>query len=494
MSAEAKLSDKILDSLPASVIILDEKKQVRLANKSAKKILKYFACKTDNLTLENIFPALKEDLTLKKAKGGLILNLAGEDYIVFLGNIEHQDFPGWTTATLFRLSDFEPINKELIIAKKELEQIINCSYDEIFVTDGDGNVIRLSAGTCKMLYGEEPENIIGRNVKDLEAEGYYRPSLYDRVTEEKQRVTAIQNYRTGQKFIVTANPLFDENNNIIRIIANSRNITEFIDLGDQIQESELRVKQFCNKLVKLKQEAQLIEDLIVESPNMQSVIDTARRVAHFDSTVLLLGESGVGKDLVAKLIHSLSLRADEPFQKINCGAIPDNLLESELFGYAPGAFTGALKEGRMGLIEAAQGGTLYLDEIGEMPYFLQVKLLQAIEEKVVTRVGSSKLKEVDIRIIAATHKNLKEMAAQKQFREDLYYRLNVISLHLPPLRERPEDLKAFCNLFMERFNNNFNTAKKISPAVMDAFLSYAWPGNVRELENLIERFLVMGDE
>jgi PAS domain S-box-containing protein len=392
------------------------------------------------------------------------------------------------------LEELEPVYSELIVTKKELEEIFDSSYDEIFTTDRDGTALRVSAEACERLYGVKADKIIGRNVLDLEAEGYFYPSAYLEVMREKKRVTLLQHNKMGQKTIVTANPIFNAEGNVIRLVTNSRDITELVNLREQLQETELKMQQYYKELMLFKQGTKSIENIIVDSPNMLQVMNVARKVAKYDSTILLLGESGVGKDLVAKYIHHFSRRSDRPFVKINCGAIPENLLESELFGYEGGAFTGARKEGKKGLIEEAEGGTLFLDEIAELPYHLQVKLLTVIEERIIVSIGASKPKTVDTRIIAATNRDINQMVKKGSFREDLFYRLNVISLHIPPLRERPSDIKRLCDFFVGRFNKQFSMEKSISQEVIKAFLAFTWPGNVRQLENFIEHFLVMADE
>ncbi|BAE86541.1 hypothetical protein DSY4752 [Desulfitobacterium hafniense Y51] len=209
-----------------------------------------------------------------------------------------------------------------------------------------------------------------------------------------------------------------------------------------------------------------------------------------DSTVLILGESGVGKELIAQLIHRASHRSEKPFIKINCGAIPANLLESEFFGYEAGSFTGALKEGKKGLFELADGGTLFLDEVGELPLEHQVKVLRAIQEKEILRVGGKKTIKLDIRIIAATNRDLEAMIREKAFREDLYYRLNVVPMTIPPLRQRKEDVIPIALELLARYNTAYGYQKWIHPEVMDCLLNYDWPGNIRELENTIERLVV----
>jgi two-component system response regulator AtoC len=233
------------------------------------------------------------------------------------------------------------------------------------------------------------------------------------------------------------------------------------------------------------------EQVIGRSPSFRELIATAARVAAYPTTVLLTGESGTGKEAVARAIHGSSPRAEAPFVAINCGAIPENLLESELFGHEKGAFTGAERP-REGLFTEANGGTLLLDEIGELPQSLQVKLLRALQERRIRPVGGSREREIDVRVIAATARDLIEEVATHRFREDLYYRINVVHLHIPPLRTRRDDIPLLANHFLGRHSERLGiVAEPLSPAVMALLVRYAWPGNVRELENVLERALVL---
>jgi two-component system NtrC family response regulator len=233
------------------------------------------------------------------------------------------------------------------------------------------------------------------------------------------------------------------------------------------------------------------ESIIGKSKNLLSTLDNASRAAQADSTVLVRGETGTGKELLAKAIHFNSPRRDRPFIVINCGAIPKELLESELFGHTKGSFTGALAN-KQGKIEMADQGSLFLDEIGEMPLDLQVKLLRLIQEREIERIGAAAPTKVNVRIIAATHRNLQAMVEDGTFREDLYYRLNVIPLTIPPLRERPDDIPELVAIFFERFKTRFNrTGLRLPPVVLSYFSAHRWPGNVRELENVMERLVVL---
>lgn len=238
-----------------------------------------------------------------------------------------------------------------------------------------------------------------------------------------------------------------------------------------------------------------INDIIGSSKAVLELKDRIKKIADIQSTVLITGESGTGKELIARSIHSCSKRSNKPFIAINCGAIPDSLLESELFGYVKGAFSGASSEGRVGKFELANGGVIFLDEIGEMPFYLQVKLLRVLQDKAIIRIGSNKLIKLDIRIIAATNIDLKQKIKEKKFREDLYYRLNVIPLRVPPLRERENDIFLIMNVLIDKYNRIFNkNVHSLDENVKRIMKNYMWPGNIRELENAVEFMINMSDE
>ena len=234
--------------------------------------------------------------------------------------------------------------------------------------------------------------------------------------------------------------------------------------------------------------------IIARGPEMREIISIAKRIAPFNTTVLITGETGTGKDVVANLLHQFSTRCDKPFIKINCSAISENLFESELFGYERGSFTGALKEGRAGYFEAANHGTLFLDEIGDMPLSSQVKLLRVLQSKEVVRIGSSKAVPVDVRVILATNRNLRVMVRKGTFREDLYYRINIINLYIPPLRERRSSIRPLAESFLQRYGEKYGVRKRLSQNALELLLSYDWPGNIREMENMIQRLLLCSGE
>ncbi|MEW5911098.1 MAG: sigma 54-interacting transcriptional regulator [Thermodesulfobacteriota bacterium] len=270
-------------------------------------------------------------------------------------------------------------------------------------------------------------------------------------------------------------------------------IGQFVQLNRQVEQREDLLRR-RNKQLKDEISDRYNGFFIVgQSPAMLNLQAMLHKVAPAKASVLLLGESGTGKTLVARIIHEMSARADGPFVKINCAAVPENLLESELFGYARGAFTGAT-EGKPGRFEEADGGTIFLDEVAEMPVALQAKLLRFLQDKEFERLGSPKTRKVDVRIIAATNQNLPELVERKRFRQDLYYRLNVFPLHLPPLRERVEDIPLLISRFLEKNSEEYNRRLTMDPEAEQVLLAYHWPGNVRELENIIERLSIMVDQ
>ncbi|MFZ5818008.1 MAG: sigma-54 interaction domain-containing protein [Bacillota bacterium] len=340
----------------------------------------------------------------------------------------------------------------------------------------------------EQLLGLDRASLLGRRPADLEAEGLWLPPTLRRCLESGSRQTLVQEVK-GRRLALTAFGIEGG-----WVLATARDITELDRLQRQVERMEQERERFHHELAGLRAGQTVREEVIASSRAMQKVLELARRVAAVDSTILLLGESGVGKGVLARELHRASARWKGPFVKVDCAAIPESLLESELFGYAPGSFTGARREGKAGLIEQANGGTLFLDEIGDLSPSLQVKLLHVVQERRFTRVGSVAPVAVDIRIVAATHRDLEQMVAEGRFREDLYYRLNVVPITIPPLRERPEDVPALVRAFLTRFCDRYRVERQLSAEAMERLLAYRWPGNVRELENVIERLVVTVEE
>lgn len=351
---------------------------------------------------------------------------------------------------------------------------------------GTGEVLACNQA-AEQYCGITPGQALGKTLAQLRAAAAWLPPVLDLARSQGERKSFIYEVE-GRRVVVVATPLGSAQPPYLLGIL--RDITELDRLQRQVERLRAVQERYQDELEGLRSIWAEHDEVIAASKAMQQVLDLAARVARVDSTVLLLGESGVGKGVVAQHIHRLSDRGAGPFVKVDCAAIPETLLESELFGYAPGAFTGARREGKGGIIEQAAGGTLFLDEIAEVPPAIQVKLLQLIQDRRFTRVGGVRPLEVDLRIIAATHRDLQQMVEQQLFRADLFYRLHVVPVTIPPLRDRPEDILPLVRFFLEQYKAKYRVEKQLHPDVIDALAAYPWPGNVRELENMVERLVV----
>lgn len=380
----------------------------------------------------------------------------------------------------------------------ELEDIIESSHDGIFITDGQGIILKVNSG-WERICGLRREFMLGKCAQDFVNQKWYSESSVMAAIREKKTVTIMlemmKGEKIGQKIMATAIPIWGEDGEIKRVVANIRDITEILYLKQLLEKTQLLNELYVAELEQMRIN-QLTKsfDLVARSQSTIRVMEIVARVANFDVSVLITGESGVGKEVIANAIHQQSPRSKGPLIKVNCGAIPETLLESELFGYDYGAFTGARKQGKPGMFELANEGTLFLDEVGDIPYSLQGKLLRVLQDREIMRIGSLKTTPVDVRIIAATNKNLEEMVNKGSFRDDLYYRLNVVSIEIPPLRERKEDIPIFVLHFLEKMNKKHQYNKRIASEVIDIFMLYSWPGNVRELENVMERMIIMTED
>ncbi len=376
--------------------------------------------------------------------------------------------------------------------KKLLWRVIDSSYDGIFLTDGDGDILYCNEAFLK-ISGLRRDAVQGRKIGDLIAAGEIPDACSLDVIRTHKPTTKVIDYPRGVSALVTSIPVFGEDGRLQRVFSNVRNIAELVSIREQLKTGTDLDEEYRRLLWQAERPGRE-NNFIVVSPVMDKIFRQAVRVAQVSSPVLIQGESGVGKDVLARFIHDNGeAAAKKPFVQINCSAIPETLLESELFGYEAGAFTGASKKGKIGLIEVADNGTLFLDEIGEMPLPLQVKLLDVLQTNKMYRLGGTKTVETKARIIAATNTDLEKMIAEGRFRRDLYYRLNVIPIHIPALRERREDLVPLILHFLEQNNRKYNMKRKISPRVIDILTNYGWPGNVRELRNIIEHMVVLAE-
>ncbi|MDD2850663.1 MAG: sigma 54-interacting transcriptional regulator [Desulfuromonadaceae bacterium] len=373
---------------------------------------------------------------------------------------------------------------------KELAAVIDSSSEGLWVYDGNGIVLRINPA-AERLNRVKKENVLGLTARELIDQGFIERSVGLEVFESKAVVNMLQN-PMGRKLIVTGTPVFDDEGRIIRVVVSERDITEIDKLQRELEDQEAIKGQFWHHMLEQQQVELASHTVIAKSACMIKALRQAVKVSSAESSVLILGESGVGKGLFADLIHKNSNRSGKPMIKINCGAIPESLIESELFGHERGAFTGA-QTAKPGYLELADEGILFLDEIAELPLSSQVKLLRFLEDGRVTRLGGTAGRTVNVRIIAATHRDLEKMVAEKTFRLDLYYRLNVIPLYIPSLKERQDCLLPLIRHYIDYFGSKIGRQVRLARAATDALLAYSYPGNVRELMNLCERLVVMSE-
>jgi len=402
------------------------------------------------------------------------------------------DFVAGTLILLQDVTELDKIRAEIKSREKlnqELEDIIASSYDGILITDGEGNVLKINDSLLRITDLTQ-EHFIGHKMESLYENGhFFGQSIESLARKRKKIMTGIQKIRTGKEVMVTSTPVFDNDGNILRMVTNARDMSEIVSLQEQLASSRELSNHLQTEVNRMLQEELRSQGMITANPAMYKILELSRRVSGSDVTVLIQGESGVGKEVLAKLIHVWSKRQGA-FIKVNCGAIPKHLLESELFGYNKGAFTGANKEGKPGIFELAADGTLFLDEIEDLPLNLQVKFLQVIQDRAFLRLGGTKVIQVNLRFIAASNRELSKLVAERKFREDLFYRLNVVPVTIPPLRERSEDIPLLVDYFLNQYNRKYGGEKFLAPALLHKFKNYDWPGNIRELKNNIERLVV----
>jgi len=376
----------------------------------------------------------------------------------------------------------------------QLETIFHSSSDGIWVCDGDGIVININEASEK-LNGIKAADVIGNNINDLLDNKIFDQSVTTKVMTSRHRETVFQYISKTKRFLLsTGTPSIDEHGNIALIIINERDMTELNTLRRQFEQSQKVKEKYEQELSELSLLELERNSIIAESRKMRQILQMSLKLSHIGaSNILILGESGTGKGLLVKLIHKNSKRYKKPFVEINCAALPENLLEAELFGYEKGAFTGASDKGKVGLFELAQGGTLFLDEIGDMPISLQAKLLKYLDNNEIRRLGGTESIKIRCSTIAATNQNLKNLVNQKLFREDLYYRLSSFIIEIPPLRERTDDISGLVRFYLNEFNTKYKCSKTMSPRAILSLKAHTFPGNIRELKSIIESGVVMSE-
>lgn len=377
------------------------------------------------------------------------------------------------------------------LSEANLEELLDALHDGVYITDADGITLKVNRA-YERLTGLRGVDLVGRPMQELVRDGVLSESVSLRVLKEGKALSMMQRVSQGNRLLVSGTPILATDGSVRYVVSTVRDMTELLRMKHERDELQ-QLKQLRSSTARLhagQRDALLNDSPVADQVASGRVFAQARQVARSDVKVLLQGETGVGKTLIAQYIHTASARAQQPFLALNCGALPEHLIEAELFGYVPGAFTGAGSKGKRGLLELAHQGTVFLDEVGDLPLAVQVKLLKVIEESRFIPVGGLELKEVDVRIITATHHDLQQRVAEGRFRADLYYRLNVVPIHIPALRERSDEVVPLLNYYLAQFNARYARQLSWSLEALDRLVDYPWPGNIRELINLVERMVV----
>lgn len=370
--------------------------------------------------------------------------------------------------------------------------ILDALPDGVWISGSNGVTIFYNKA-YKNFMDFNSDELVGVHINEAVAKGYLSKTVTQDVLRLKQRVSKINITKTGISLLVTGTPVYDKYGDIKYVVVTGRDVTEIVKMREELNKHNEILEKYQAELLYIRSKHINDKDIVAQSKIMKDILNTSLKIAETDSPVLIIGESGVGKEVIASFIHKNSPRSSGPFISVNCGAVPETLIESELYGYEKGSFTNANRKGKPGMFELANDGTIFLDEIGEIPIQDQAKLLQILEKQEIRRIGGTKSIRINARIIAATNRDLKKMVISGSFRADLFYRLNVLPVFIPSLRERKDDIQPLILFYIKILNEKHRKGARFSPDAIRAMCCYHWPGNVRELRNAIERLIVLSD-
>ncbi len=390
------------------------------------------------------------------------------------------------------VSELESISQELrsvVELNDELGTIVDSSFDGIIICNSKGKILRCNPAVERVL-GLPRKELVGKPFKELIERGIITNNIVNMVKKESSPVRIVESPSIDNSLIISGNPVFDEDGDITKIIINIRDMTELEGLREALEESKQLSEQYLSEIAQMRTHFEPGKEIELRSLVMRNVFDLALRVSQVESPVVVIGESGVEKSKIARFIHLNSGRRTGSFLELNCASLPEQVLETELFGYIAGSFAGASNKDKPGLFELANQGTLYLEEIGQLTPAVQAKLLRVLQAKEVMPLGGRQTVPVDVRVIASTQIPLNELVKQGNFSEELFFHLNVVPIRIPPIRERREDVLPLLHYYLENYNNRYNLDKEFSPEAVHVLLNYEWPGNVREVANVVERLVV----
>jgi len=482
----------VLNSTYDGIVAIDAAGLVTMFNTAAERLLGYPADKAIGKHVNEVVPGttLCQVLDDGMPQLGVVVEVNGNTLLTNRTPVKSGEAVTGAVAVFEDIAGIKELHKTLEDTRTSvevLETILNSTYDGIVLVDKKGIITKINRAYLDFL-GIREEDAVGRHVTDV----IENTRMHIVVETGKAEIGQTQKIR-GNEMVVMRLPII-KNGAVVGAVGKVmfRDLRELKALAENLNLIESELKLYKTELHRLKGAKYTFENIIGDSEKIATAKQLARQAAASDSTVLIYGESGTGKEIFAHSIHNYGYRHFGPFVRVNCGAIPATLFESELFGYEKGAFTGAQKCGKPGKFELANNGTIFLDEIGEMPLEMQVKLLRVLQEKEIERVGGTKLLPLDVRVIAASNKPLEELVKEKKFREDLFYRLNIFRIELPPLRDIPRDIPLIARHLVTELNESLGTAvNEISEEVVQLFQKYSWPGNIRELRNVLERSVIV---
>ena len=502
-SDKIELAD-ILDASTNGVLVVDSRGCILYENRQMHDYYRLERGACVGLPVGDLIPQLEATSTNCIRSGeahiGLQLEANGIAAVANISPIIKQGEAVGASISLKRMDEYEQLAETLESYKKQnklLQAIFNASTDGLWIIDAKGTVVAWNPA-AEAITGFTADEIVGKQYDELAAIGIEKKDVRHirEAVETKRRVSTFNIHpRSHKQVLGNATPVFDDSENVLWVVGNEHDLSELNGLKEELDDALKATEKAKAELAGLNLLELRDQEIIAESKAMIQVLQVAVKLAKIEAShILITGESGTGKGFLAKLIHNKSARASQPFIQINCAAVPENLLEAELFGYEKGAFTGARDRGKAGLIELAQNGTLFLDEIGDRPMRLQAKLLKYLDDHEVMRLGSIKARKIDCAIVSATNQNLEALVEEKRFRQDLFFRLNNFQLHIPPLRERAEDILELVHFFLRKYNKQYKRRKRISAKAIETLQAYAFPGNVRELQSLCKQAVLMSDD
>ena len=492
---------QILQHCAHGIIGTDADGRVIHINSKAKEIIRFSERLQQDINISDLLPAtgklILEAMKSRNPYFGHQVEGKQENLIVSINIIEDKGDVCGSVCSFVDLNEFKSVAHKLDFIElmdKKFETVFEASFDGIWLADGEGRIIKINK-TSEKIMGMKRSKVIGKKVQEVVEQGIYDNYMTDEVIRTKKRVSQLQTaLLTGKKILCTGIPVLDKNGAVSMVVINERDISQLMATQQELEDIRQEKDRYKQELDTIVMKELQENKIVAENEKMQHTMQMAVRFGRMNvSDILVQGESGTGKGLTAKFIHKSGQRSSKPFIQINCAALPETILEAELFGYEKGAFTGANESGKPGLIELANEGTLFLDEIGDLSPAGQAKLLKYLDDHEVMRIGGTKSKFIDCVVIAATNQNLQKLVENKKFRADLLFRLNSICVTLPPLRERPEDIFKLTYQFLKTNNARFNSNKKINPLTIAMMQTYSFPGNIRELKNIIKKGVIMSE-